>query len=210
MLAKAIETQQGTLECPTALHSIFDKKATRLWYVGEPSILNGRLLGIVSARKIEPDLALKTSELVKELSSLEDIAFISGWHSPLEEEVLRILLTRPARIVFCLPKSLGRFTPSAEVKDLITQGQGLLLTHCSPNAKRISRDASLRRNQLVVALAKGLLVLSAPPGSASLKLAHLAINRGRPVFTPQHRINDALLSSGALPATIENIQRVFE
>lgn len=205
-----IATRQGSLECPADADSFFDKKPPKLWYVGEPSILNAKLMGIVAARKIAPDLALKTFELLRELSSLGEVAFISGWHSPLEEEALRILLAKPVRIIYCLAKSLDKFVPSGVVQNLVNQGRGLLLTHCSPNAKRISRDASLRRNQLVVALAKGLLVLSAPAGSASLKLARLAINRGRAVFTPQHCTNDGLLASGASAATVENIQRVFQ
>jgi len=62
----------------------------------------------------------------------------------------------------------------------------------------------------VAGVGKGLLVLSAPAGSLSLKLAQKATDVGRPVFTLQNRINDGLLSSDALPATMKNIQRFFE
>jgi predicted Rossmann fold nucleotide-binding protein DprA/Smf involved in DNA uptake len=209
MLATAIEAWQGSFDYLPKLGPFFDKKPPRLWYAGEPSILNSKLLGIVSARKIEPDLAWKVSDLMRELPLLE-VAFISGWHSPLEEEALRILLTRSAKIVFCTAKSLDKFKPSSEVEDLVSQRQALLLTHCSPKAKRISRDASLRRNQLVVGLARAILVLSAPQGSASLKLAKTAIGLGKPVFTPQHQMNQGLLASNALPATLENIRSALE
>ena len=134
------------------------------------------------------------------------MSFISGWHSPLEEEALNILLAQGAPIVFCVPKSLNRFVPSTGVKDQVSQGQALLLTHCSPRAKRISRDASLRRNELVVVLAAALLVLSAPLGSATLKLAKSALRHGKPVLTPEHRLNKELLACNALPATVDNIQ----
>lgn len=209
MLAKAIESRQGPFEYLLRLGPFFGKQPPKLWYLGEPSLLNSRLLGIVSARKIEPDLAWKVSDLMRELVSLE-VTFISGWHSPLEEEALRILLMQSAKVIFCTAKSLDKFKLSPQLEDLVSQKRILLLTHCSPKVKRISRDASLRRNLLVAGLGKGLLVLSAPAGSVSLKLAQKTMNLGRAVFTPQHRINDALLSSGALPATIENIQRVFE
>lgn len=194
---------------PEGVDSFFERKPPKLWCVGDAGILNGKLLGIISARKIDPELALKTSELLKELARLENLSFIGGWHSPLEEEALRILLVHPVRIIFCLPKDLRRFVPAPEVRNRMSEGRLLLLTHCSPKAKRISRDASVRRNLLVAVMAKGLLVLSAPAGSLSLKLAQKAMNLGRPVFTPQHRLNDGLLSSGALPATIENIQGIF-
>jgi len=195
---------------PAGMDSFFTRKPGKLWCVGDPGILNRKLLGIVSARQIDPELALRTADLLRRLASLEKLTFISGWHSPLEEEVLRILLVEPVRIIFCLAKALRRFVPSPEIKAQMGEGQLLLLTHCSPRAKRISRDASLRRNLLVATMSKGLLVLAAPPGSRSLRLAQNAIDVGCPVFTLQNRINDRLLSSGALPATVKNIQRVFE
>jgi predicted Rossmann fold nucleotide-binding protein DprA/Smf involved in DNA uptake len=194
---------------PAGVDSFFTRKPSKLWCVGDSAILNRKLLGIISARKIDPDLALKTSELLRQLARLENLSFIGGWHSPLEEEALNILLAQPVRIIFCLPKDLRRFVPPPEIRKPISEGQLLLLTHCSPKAKRISRDASLRRNLLIAALSQGLLVLAAPPGSRSLKLAQKAISLGRPVFTPQHWMNEGLLSSGALPATTENVQQLF-
>lgn len=205
MLPNAIETARLSRDYPAGLERFFDNKPPKLWHMGDPSILNDRLLGIISARSIQPDLALKTSELLRQLVSL-NTAFISGWHSPLEEEALRILLTGSPRIIFCTAKSLDKFKPSPEIKEFVDQGRALLLTHCSPKAKRISRDASLRRNQLVVGLARVILVLSAPQGSASLKLAKTAVDLGKPVFTPQHQMNQGLLASNALPATLENIR----
>lgn len=209
MLAKTIEALRGPSEHLPRLDPFFDKKPPKLWYLGDSAILSGKLLGIISARSIEPDLALKTSKLLRELASL-DAVFVSGWHSPLEEEALRILLTKPVKIVHCVAKNLDKFVPSAEVQALVTQGNALLLTHCGPKAKRISRDASLRRNQLVVGLARAILVLSAPQGSASLKLAKMAVDLGKPVFTPQHQMNQGLLASNALPATLENIRSALQ
>ncbi|MBI1995899.1 MAG: DNA-processing protein DprA [Deltaproteobacteria bacterium] len=191
---------------PPGLESFFDGKPPTLWGLGEPAILERKLLGIISARQIDSDLALKSSQLLKQLAFLKEVSFISGWHSPLEEEALNILLAQEAAIVFCVPKSLNRFVPCAGVKDRVSQGEALLLTHCSPRAKRISRDASLRRNELVAVLAAALLVLSAPQGSASLKLAKSALRYGKPVLTPEHRMNKELLGCNALPATFDNIQ----
>jgi predicted Rossmann fold nucleotide-binding protein DprA/Smf involved in DNA uptake len=192
------------IDPPTNLTSFFDGKPPKLWCLGEPAILTRKLLGILSARQIDSDLALKSAQLLKQLGSLEEVSFVGGWHSPLEEEALRILLAQAAPIVFCIPKSLNRFLVPLDVKNRVSQRKVLLLTHCSPKAKRISRYASIRRNQLVMGLATALLVLSAPPGSASLKLAKSALRVGKPVLTPEHRMNKELLGYNALPATFDN------
>jgi DNA processing protein len=193
---------------PAELESTGGEQVPKLWYCGELSLLKNQLLGVVSARKIEPDLALKAADLLEQLAST-GLTFIGGWHSPLEEEALRVLLRAPAKIVFCVSKSLEKFVPSPAIDSLVTEGRGLLLTHCSPRVRRISRDASLRRNEVFLNLAKALLVLSAPPRSASLKLAEVAVKLSKPVFAVEHRINAELLTSGAAPATFENISQVF-
>ncbi len=180
-----------------------------MWSSGEQAILNRRLLGIISSRESRPDLTSRSSKLLIQAASLNDVGFIGGWHSPLEEEALRILLANSVPIVFCVSKSLNRFVPPKQVDARIAQGQVLLLTHCSAKAKRISREASLRRNQLVMALAAALLVLSAPEGSSSLELAKSALHCGKPVLTPEHGLNKQLLTAGAVPATLENIERAL-
>ena len=140
---------------------------------------------------------------------MKDVSFVGGWHSPLEEEALRIVLAQEASIIFCVPKSLDRFVPSIELGSRVSQGQALLLTHCSPRAKRITRDASMRRNQLVVELAKAILILSAPEGSASLNLATSALRQGKTVHTLEHRLNQELLTAGAVPATLNTIREAL-
>jgi predicted Rossmann fold nucleotide-binding protein DprA/Smf involved in DNA uptake len=192
---------------PIGLDAVFNGKPPKLWCSGEQRLLNGSLLGIISAREVDSDLAAKSAELLQELTSLKNVSFISGWHSPLEKEALRFLSGNSAQIIFCVAKSLQSFVPPAEVENRIRQGQALLLTHCSPKANRISREASLRRNQLVMALARTLLVLSAPKGSSSLDLAKAALLYGKPVLAPEHHLNDKLLESGALLANLENIQK---
>jgi predicted Rossmann fold nucleotide-binding protein DprA/Smf involved in DNA uptake len=197
------------IEAPANLRSFFNGKPPRLWCRGDLTILNHTLLGIISARQVDSDLASECSQLLKQLVFLKDVSFVGGWHSPLEEEALRVLIAQEASIVFCVSKSLDRFVPSIELGSRVSQGQALLLTHCSPKAKRITRDASIRCNQLVVELAKALLVLSAPEGSASLNLARSALRQGKSVHTLEHRLNKELLTAGAVPATSDTIRKAL-
>jgi predicted Rossmann fold nucleotide-binding protein DprA/Smf involved in DNA uptake len=194
------------IRAPSNLKSFFHGKPPSLWCRGDLTILNHTPLGIISARKVDSDLALKSAQLLEELRSLRDVCYVGGWHSPLEEEALRVLLAQEASIIFCVSKGLDRFIPSVDVASRVNQGQALLLTHCSPKAKRITRDASMRRNHLVVELAKVLLILSAPEGSASLNLARSALRQGKTVHTLEHRLNKNLLIAGAVPATLDRIK----
>jgi DNA processing protein len=189
---------------------VADSKPPKLWCVGDQSILQKNLLGIISARRFDSDLSWKSVQLLQQLGSLENLAFVSGWHSPLEKEAFRVVIRLPASLIICVAKSLQRFAPSEEIKIRLNEGRSLLLTHCSPKAKRISREASLRRNQLVMGLAKALLVLSAPDESSSLALAKAALRKGTPVLTPEHPLNRGLLELAATPATFESIRSAVE
>jgi predicted Rossmann fold nucleotide-binding protein DprA/Smf involved in DNA uptake len=191
---------------PVGLESFFNGKPPKLWCSGKQALLNGKLLGIISAREMDSDLAAMSTELLKQVTSLKEVSFIGGWHSPLEKAALRLLSGNSAQIIFCVAKSLQRFVPPPEIENRLRQGQALLLTHCSTKAKRISREASIRRNQLVMGLARALLILSAPKGSASLELAKASLDNGKPVLTIDHPMNKELLILGALPVTAENIE----
>lgn len=186
--------------------NLFSKGQPRaLWAVGNGQILRRPLLALISARQIEGDLAAISLQLIQKLAGSKNINFISGWHSQLERECLRIVLTGQASCVFCTSKALDRFKPSAELKELVAQNKVLLLSHCTPNAKRISRGASIRRNELVIELAAVLLVLSAPEGSESLNLARAALDAAKPVFTLDHHMNRKLLDCNASVASFDSI-----
>ncbi|HWP24099.1 MAG TPA: DNA-processing protein DprA [Candidatus Binatia bacterium] len=194
------------IAAPTGLEAFFNGKAPKLRGLGAPAIQARKLLGIICARQIDSDLALKSSRLVEELALCNELAFVGGWHSPAEKGAFRILSSRGAPLVFCLAKALDHVVLSQDLDRRVSQGQVLLLTHCSSRARRISRQASLRRNQVVAGLADAVVFLSAPAESASWRLATSALRHGKPVFAPDHRINKEILSCGALPATFERIR----
>ena len=190
---------------PAHENRIFKRQPRTVWAIGNAELLGRPLLALISARQIERDLAGMSLQLMEQLAASRNINFISGWHSQLEQECLRILFTEQASLVFCTSKALDRFKPSAALKEMVAQNKALLLTHCTPSAKRVSREASIRRNELVIELAAALLVLSAPEGSASLNLARAALEAHKPVFTLDHHMNRKLLGSSVSVATRESI-----
>jgi predicted Rossmann fold nucleotide-binding protein DprA/Smf involved in DNA uptake len=187
------------------LAGFFRGNRPRLWGIGNAEILRRPLLALISSQQMERDLELMSLQLTQRLATSKNMTFISGWHSQLEQACLRMLLAEQASLVFCTAKALDRFKPSAELRHRVAQNKALLLTHCTPSAKRISRGASIRRNELVIGLAAALLVLSAPEGSASLNLARAALDAQKPVFTVDHPMNRKLLACGGSDATPERI-----
>lgn len=88
---------------------------------------------------------------------------ISGFHSPVEQECLRILLRGSQPIIICPARALPKRIPQEWTKPL-EDGRLLILSFFGENEGRITAELAKRRNQLVAALADDVFVAHATPG----------------------------------------------
>jgi len=88
---------------------------------------------------------------------------ISGFHSPVEKECLRILLRGSQPIIICPARGLPkRILP--EWKKPLADGRLLILSIFPQAESRITAALATRRNELVAALANAVFVAHATPG----------------------------------------------
>lgn len=95
---------------------------------------------------------------------------ISGFHSPVERDCLRILLRGQGPVVVCPARSLPKRVPS-EWEPALAAGRMLLLTPFGHEHRRISAALAARRNDLVAALADELWFAHITPGGRMEQLA---------------------------------------
>jgi len=98
---------------------------------------------------------------------------ISGFHSPVEKECLRILLRGSQPIIICPARSLPQRAPSEWTKPLAA-GRLLILSAFPAAATRVTAELAARRNEFVAALADEVHIVHATPGG---RLAGLLRNR---------------------------------
>ena len=96
---------------------------------------------------------------------------ISGFHSPVEEECLRILLRGTPPIILCPPRSLPQRIPS-EWQTPLASGRLLILSAFTAAEKRVTAELANRRNALVAALAEEVCFAHITPGGQSERLTH--------------------------------------
>jgi predicted Rossmann fold nucleotide-binding protein DprA/Smf involved in DNA uptake len=77
---------------------------------------------------------------------------ISGFHSPVEKECLRILLRGLQPIIICPARSLPKRVP-AEWQKPLADGRLLILSCFNEDEHRITAELAARRNEFVAALA---------------------------------------------------------
>ncbi|MCX6976549.1 MAG: DNA-processing protein DprA [Verrucomicrobia bacterium] len=96
---------------------------------------------------------------------------ISGFHSPVEQECLRILLRGTPPLILCPARSLPTRIP-AEWQTPLADGRLLILSGFTAAEKRVTTELATRRNGLVAALAEEVCFAHITPGGQSERLTH--------------------------------------
>ncbi len=78
---------------------------------------------------------------------------ISGFHSPVEKECLRILLRGRQPVIVCLARGLDGMRLPADWKQPLADNRLLVLSQFPAAARRVTRNLARDRNLLVAALA---------------------------------------------------------
>jgi len=96
---------------------------------------------------------------------------ISGFHSPVEQECLRILLRGTPPIILCPARALPRRIPT-EWQTPLADGRLLILSGFTAAEKRVTSELATRRNALVAALADEVCFAHITPGGQSERLTN--------------------------------------
>jgi predicted Rossmann fold nucleotide-binding protein DprA/Smf involved in DNA uptake len=163
-------------------------------------ILRHALTALFCSVQCPGKLILQTYDYVRTLRDNRQ-AIISGFHSPMEQECLKLLLRGGQPIVICPARSIERLRVPPEWKSALEQGRLLVLSPFEPTERRATEHLARERNAFVAALADEVLVAYAAPGSKTLAFAGEVLCWGKPVRTFGAAENAALLQLGAIPVT---------
>lgn len=131
--------------------------AARIIGVGDTALLSEPLLGLIASRECPGRVLLETLDRVPEWVKAGRV-IVSGFHSPLEQQVLRSVLRRKGRVVRVLARGMSEYRPQPEEHESLAVGRMLVITAYSPEVRRTSRETALGRNRLVLALASEIVV----------------------------------------------------
>lgn len=146
---------------PVCAQRVGTELAARIVGAGETALLAEPLLGLIASRECPGHVLLETLDRVPEWVKAGRV-IISGFHSPLEQQVLRSVLRRKGRVVKVLARGFGgqcaEYRPQPEEREPLAAGRMLVITACPPEARRTTRETALARNRLVLALATDIVV----------------------------------------------------
>lgn len=160
---------------PAILRDRLDNDAPeQLTSVGNAALLIEPLLGLISSRECPGHVLIETLDRVPEWVKAGRI-IVSGFHSPLERQVLRSVLRREGRVVKVLARGMADYHPMPEEREPLASGRMLVVSAFAPAVRRITRVTALIRNRQVLALATEMYIPFAAEGSP---LASMIAERG--------------------------------
>jgi predicted Rossmann fold nucleotide-binding protein DprA/Smf involved in DNA uptake len=192
--------RQGQSDYPTELTNYLGEQApsaVALW--GNRDILfkrNKPLLALFCSTKTPASIILQVHDLAQQWRT-GGVIIISGFHSPVEQECLTVLLRGPRPVIVCPARSLVRMRLKREYKTPMESGRLLLISPFGEKVRRMTASTSVTRNRFVAALADAVLIAHAQPGSKTEQLAQEVMGWGKVVYMLDNPANDNLLALGA-------------
>jgi predicted Rossmann fold nucleotide-binding protein DprA/Smf involved in DNA uptake len=180
---KTIHIHKDQTGYPASLKKYLSEDAPEtITAIGNTGILRNKTLAVFSSVKCPGKIILKTYELMRKLRD-DGVTVISGFHSPMEQECLNILLRVKQPVIICPARSIEGMRIKKEYRQPIEAGRLLLLSPFSNKDNRISSKSADRRNRFVSALADEILVPYAALKSKTEALCKELLGKGKTVLT---------------------------
>jgi predicted Rossmann fold nucleotide-binding protein DprA/Smf involved in DNA uptake len=182
---------------PESLVRFLGSSAPRaIWALGNPEIMNNKKVGFFCSSKCPGDLIIKTYDLAKKWRD-DGVTVIGGFHSPIEQECLTILLRGKQPVIVCAARSIEGMRIKEEYKKAMEEDRLLIVSSFANTERRITSETSQVRNRFVAALADEIMIAHADPSGKTEQLFHQAVAWGKPLFTFHSTNNDNLQGRAA-------------
>jgi predicted Rossmann fold nucleotide-binding protein DprA/Smf involved in DNA uptake len=143
------------------------------------------------------ELILKTYDLAQSLRD-KGSPVISGFHTPIEQDCLKILLRGTQPIIHCPARSLNKIRLSPEQKQAIAENRLLLISPFSASYSRATADLAQKRNEMIGAISHTVFIAHAAPNSKTQAFAQRLVQTGKSVVTFNSPNNFALQQHGII------------
>lgn len=167
-----------------------------LYYLGNPSLLENHITGFICSQYCPPSLIIKSTDIFKTLRK-RDQTIAGGFHAPVEQEILQVLLRGTAPLIIIVARSIQGLRLKSEYRELLAHDRLLLLSPFETEIKRISKYNSQQRNRILAALADTLFIPYAHPGGKLEQLCFELSERQQIFYTLSSEYNQQLLAQGA-------------
>lgn len=161
---------------PTHLQQRLGERAPRkLITLGSFALLLERKTGLFCSVRCPGDAILGAYDAARKLRD-EGVTVVSGFHSPVEKECLRILLRGKQPIIISLARAFGKIRLPSDWRRALESGRLLLLSTFEKWPPRPEKNSTAYRNECVAALSDEVIIIHATPGGEIERVSRLIEN----------------------------------
>ena len=165
---------------PARLHERLGEHTPRtLTALGDFALLSQTKTGLFCSVRCPGDKILAAYDTARKLRD-GGVAVISGFHSPVEKECLRILLRGKQPIIVCLARALEKIRLPVDWRRPLQAGRLLVISPFEKRPRRPTTESSYQRNELVSALSDEISIVHAEPGGSIERISELIDRWGIP------------------------------
>ena len=156
-------------------------EAPALHSMGNRALLGSKWAAFFCSVRCPGTLVMKAYDLAQKWRAGNQ-PVVSGFHSPVEKEVLKILLRSTVPVCVVLARGLPK-RPPAEFRRPLGENRLLCLAPFDAKTRRATEETAARRNQVVAGLAGTIFVAYAAPGSKTEAFCREVVRAGKTCLT---------------------------
>lgn len=138
-------------------------RSQTLWTHGNAELLRSPLTALLCSKACPGAQIIEAMDLAQRWRA-ENRAVVSGFHTAVEKECLRIFLRGPQPLVICPARGLDPFQLPAEWQTKLERKELLIVSPFESTIRRPTKDTATVRNQLVLRLATRHVIIHATKG----------------------------------------------
>ena len=143
--------------------TVIDWQGRTLWSHGNAALLDQPLDALLCSKTCPGTKIIEAMDLAQRWRA-ENRTVISGFHTLVEKECLRIFLRGPQPIVISPARGLDPFQLPVDWQTKFKRGELLLVSLFDSTIRRPTRETSEARTRLILALAQRHTIIHATPG----------------------------------------------
>lgn len=136
----------------TLISRLGESAPAALTAIGPVELLANRKTAFFCSARAPGEAILQAHDMARRLRD-QGITVISGFHSPIEKECLRILLRGNQPIIICPGRAIEGMRIPVACQPAFDAGRILYLSPFIEKPRRVNRESAIYRNEVVAALA---------------------------------------------------------
>jgi predicted Rossmann fold nucleotide-binding protein DprA/Smf involved in DNA uptake len=166
-----------------------------------PGSTNCEAVAFFCSRSCPGDIILKAQDWANARAA-NSASIFGGFHTPVEREVLRVLLRSHASTVIVLARAAkGWRVPQPlgpAIRGAVAAGRAHIVSFLPDSQLRTTAASAESRNRHILTLVDTIMIAHASPGGKTEALAREAVAKGLKLFTLPSKHNANLIALGAI------------